>query len=268
MRAHRRCVRFERKATLCGRRCGAQAERLRTGQLVTSSLVWDDVHVRQSTTLRSRSAGTLSRRRKEANPPTGSSGPRTWSSKRTGSGGSPASSSALLAHSVRQRLADMGGAPSAILIWSMGIPHWMLPPPAIATKRRRHGAEESRTVGGAEGRVRRPSDRRLRGGAPSRSGDLCGPSNGKDCRGVAVAVMTRRPGTGTHPRAGLANLPRQPCPGLEVWGSTSPRLQRLRSSPERLPTNPTGRHSQIHAKRYRSAPTSISPSGSSAVTRW
>jgi hypothetical protein len=126
----------------------------------------------------------------------------------------------------------MGGAPSAILIWSMGIPHWMLPLPA--TKRRRHGAQESRTVGGAAGRVRRPSDRRLRGGAPSRSGDLCGPSNGEDCRGVAVAVVTGRPGTGTHPRAGLANLPRQRCPGLEVWGSTSPRLQRLRSSPERL----------------------------------
>ena len=193
MRAHRRCVRFERKATLCGRRCGAQAERLRTGQLVTSSLVWDDVHVRQSTTLRSRSAGTLSRRRKEANPPTGSSGPRTWSSKRTGSGGSPASSSALLAHSVRQRLADMGGAPSAILIWSMGIPHWMLPPPAIATKRRRHGAEESRTVGGAEGRVRRPSDRRLRGGAPSRSGDFV--------RTVQRQRLPRSCGGGNDPKA-------------------------------------------------------------------
>jgi hypothetical protein len=32
-----------------------------------------------------------------------------------------------------------------------------------------------------------------------------------------VAVVTGRQGTGTHPRAGLANLPRQRCPGLEVW---------------------------------------------------
>ena len=47
MRAQRRCVRFGRKATLYFRRCGAHAERFRTGQLVTSSLVWDDVHVRQ-----------------------------------------------------------------------------------------------------------------------------------------------------------------------------------------------------------------------------
>ena len=150
-----------------------------------------------------------------------------------------------------------------------GIPHWMLPPAAAATKRRRHGAQESRTVGGAAGRVRRPSDRRLRGGAPSRSGDLCGPSNGEDCRGVAVAVVTGRPGTGTHPRAGLANLPRQRCPGLEVWGSTSPRLQRLRSSPERL------RHERRPAAIPRSTRSGTArllprsrPSGSSAVTGW
>src|SRR6476620_1484769 len=110
----------------------------------------------------------------------------------------------------------MGGAPSAILIWSMGIPHWMLPPAAVAIKRRRHGAQESGTFGGAAGRVRRPSDRRLCGGAPSRSGDLCGPSNGEDCRGVVVAEVSRRPGTGTHPGAGLANCLVR---GVPVWKS-------------------------------------------------
>jgi hypothetical protein len=112
-----------------------------------------------------------------------------------------------------------------------GIPHWMLPPPAVATKRRRHGAQESRTVGGAAGRVRRPSDRRLRGGAPSRSGDLCGPSNGEDCRGVAVAVVTGRPGTGRiRERAWRICL----VSGVPVWKSGAPRVRDCNACARRL----------------------------------
>jgi hypothetical protein len=46
-----------------------------------------------------------------------------------------------------------------------------------------------------------------------------------------VAVVTGRQGTGTHPRAGLANLPRQRCSGLEIW---APRVRDCNACARRL----------------------------------
>jgi hypothetical protein len=85
---------------------GQWLDRYRTGQLVTSSLVWDDVHVREY----GDAAVSIGRHTQQASyrgqPSEGSFGPHMSRSRSTGSGSLPACSSAPSANSARQPVAD------------------------------------------------------------------------------------------------------------------------------------------------------------------